>query len=982
MFNTQVKEVTRSIGSQDEGPFFIVGFSRGFSVSRSSLGLMLLTLLLASCSSTQVTEVLEPGQSTLSSREEDIDTALQQAAIEALAGREGTLIVMDPQNGRLRAVVNPRLAFEQAFPPGSAIKPFIALSALRGGVLDAETRSLCRGRYARDGFEIVCSHPRDPSPFTAPKALAYSCNHYFATLAERLSPSRFDATLASFRFGLQTGVNQGRESCGRLPQGDWGPHIALGEDSQFRVTPIQLLLAYSALVNGGYLHHPQPVMGPGVEVGRVTSLYIASEHRKLIIEGMRGAVRYGTAAGAKLGSMPRYVFGKTGTSTASNGFRTQGWFVGFEAAHRVEAVPPPEEIKLAVLVFLKRAHGAECAGVARSVFEAYARRHERSVFVTQSDCTQMPNPLPVRVRLMRQQVTQEIVLEDYVGGVLAAEASVEDEFEGLKAQAVVSRTYALKNLGRHSADGYDLCSTTHCQRYTAVASLSCSPPSHNLFPSAVLETEGQVLLDEDRHPGNVYFHAACGGMTADMEGLWGVPAPSFLHAIRDDYCAAVPGRFWTESIVGLRLREALSRDSRSDVGARLDDVIVTQRDASGRAMWIALEGERRRFVRGWDFKLIVGRGLGWNFLKSSRFEVRRAGDAFLFRGSGFGHGLGLCQQGAHVMARRGASFQMILEHYFPGAEIGRAETNGNKVLSPVSALSLGLMDAPSPPTPEGMKKLNHAPSPGLRPPSPPLGARELALFFSFPSPPFGGEGPGVRGQRDLVRRHFFRSPSLPQQGRGDSNPLGPLLTMVGFKQHLSGEYFRIFYSNGTSQQEAETVLRILELAQHELRRRVEAATISFVEKARAVDLVIHDSTQEFVAVTGKPWWVAATTRNLQVDLQPVGVLMRRGILATTVRHEYSHAVIEALAGAPVPLWLAEGLAVYVSGEGALLKDLKPAPRLTLAELEKRLAYPSSAQEMRLLYTQAHERVLEKIRQEGEAAFWRKLAGATLPMGER
>ena len=96
---------------------------------------------------------------------------------------------------------------------------------------------------------------------------------------------------------------------------------------------------------------------------------------------------------------------------------------------------------------------------------------------------------------------------------------------------------------------------------------------------------------------------------------------------------------------------------------------MSKRDETGRAEFITLEGEHRRSVRGWDFKIIVGRVLGWNLLKSSRFEVSRAGSNFIFRGSGFGHGLGLCQEGAHVMAARGAGFQRILEKYFPGTSV-------------------------------------------------------------------------------------------------------------------------------------------------------------------------------------------------------------------------------------------------------------------------------------------------------------------------
>src|SRR6185503_21289620 len=75
--------------------------------------------------------------------------------------------------------------------------------------------------------------------------------------------------------------------------------------------------------------------------------------------------------------------------------------------------------------------------------------------------------------------------------------------------------------------------------------------------------------------------------------------------------------------------------------------------------------------RGWDFKIIVGRVLGWNWLKSSRFEITRAGSNLVFHGSGFGHGLGLCQEGAHVMAARGVSHERILEKYFPGTRVGK-----------------------------------------------------------------------------------------------------------------------------------------------------------------------------------------------------------------------------------------------------------------------------------------------------------------------
>src|SRR5215468_5231687 len=117
----------------------------------------LLVALLSSCATRQAQPSSNSSQSAPTLSESELDVALQKVAEDSLGGREGAVIVIDPQNGRLRAVVNPRIAFEQTFPPGSAIKPFTALAALREGVVSREFRHQCRTRYAGDGFEIVCS---------------------------------------------------------------------------------------------------------------------------------------------------------------------------------------------------------------------------------------------------------------------------------------------------------------------------------------------------------------------------------------------------------------------------------------------------------------------------------------------------------------------------------------------------------------------------------------------------------------------------------------------------------------------------------------------------------------------------------------------------------------------------------------------------------------------------------------------------------
>src|SRR2546428_305298 len=328
--------------------------------------------LLSSCAANQAQPSSNSSQSAPARSESELDDTLQKIAEESLGDRDGAVIIIDPQNGRLRAVVNPRLAFEQAFPPGSAIKPFTALAALRAGLVDREFRHRCRKRYARDDFEIVCSHPVSNSSFNLSQALAYSCNDFFARLGERLSEGAFNSTLGAFGFGEKTGVNA-NESSGELPRGEWSAREALGESDHLLVTPVQLITAYAALVNGGHLYRPQRSTDHNLIPQERIRLNISPEHRAALIEGMRGSVKYGTASKVGLGSLPGYIFGKTGTSTSSVRWRTQGWFAGFAAEKNSVGPPRAEQVALGVLVFLKRAHGSQAAEVAKPIFDCGLR---------------------------------------------------------------------------------------------------------------------------------------------------------------------------------------------------------------------------------------------------------------------------------------------------------------------------------------------------------------------------------------------------------------------------------------------------------------------------------------------------------------------------------------------------------------------------------------------------------------------------------
>jgi stage II sporulation protein D len=877
------------------------------------------------CGAPNKFSLLVPAANTRIVNESEIDEALQQAATNALGQREGAIIVMDPQTGRVRAIVNPQIAIEDSFAPGSTIKPFTALAALRARLIDRGSHRLCRSEYSREGFQIACVHPKDLPAFDPAEAIAYSCNYYFGTLGERLSEESLSETLASFGFGRQTGINTGHESAGNLLRGKRDPRNALGEGNYFQATPIQSITAYAALVNGGHLFTPRVASARDFQPQSRADLSIAAEHRAVIVEGMRGAVVYGSAKSTGLDSLSLNIIGKTGTSAPSRGFRSQGWFVGFASDPEAKGSVSAESVELAVLVFLKKGHGAQAAEVAKPIFEEYARARQedegtgrrgdtstepKGAVRSNHPVTQSPllpaSPSAVRVHLVRENMTKKMSLEDYVLGVVAAEGSTEDQPDALKALAIAVRTYALKNLGRHRTEGHDFCTTTHCQRFMDPASAQL----RSSVVAAVRETGGLYLRDEKQQLADSYFSASCGGVTANMQTLWGAKAPSYLRGVLDEYCATMPHHSWTDVIPSAQLLKALRRDTRTDPGATLNDVIVTRRDATGRAESITIGGEHRRTVSGWDFKIIVGRALGWNLLKSSRFEIARAGTDFIFRGSGFGHGLGLCQEGAHVMAQRGANYSRILAKYFPGtsvaSEMGRRRDGetGSKVVNDIDGWQADLL----------------------------LTASDRALSIA-------------------------------------ASPRHPVSRAM-----LSSEHFRVSYPARVAQRDAERILKTFESTRSDLLRRISSAGISIADFP-SLEIFINDTTGDFVGRTGLPWWAGAATKGHRIELQPIEVLKRRGVLETTLRHELVHPLIDEISHGRVPRWLAEGLALYLAGEGPIISRYAPSSKMSIEEIEQKLAKPSSVQAMRAAYAAAYREVSELIKKEGEASLWHRVASS-------
>jgi stage II sporulation protein D len=280
--------------------------------------------------------------------------------------------------------------------------------------------------------------------------------------------------------------------------------------------------------------------------------------------------------------------------------------------------------------------------------------------------------LPSHVRIRVGDRVTSVPLETYVVGTALSEFSPVGETDDtarriLEMQSVISRTYATSHLGRHAAEGFDLCDTTHCQVYqpsritTSRFSATAQAAAH--------ATAGRILLFDQR-PAETLFHADCGGHTADASDVWGGAPVPYLRGTDDDVPAGTH-RQWQFTAELPALLSALNGDSRSAVGRSLDGIEVTRRDESGRAAELLLRGETSRRIRGDQLRAVLNGAFGVRSIMSTRLAVRREAGGYRFEGTGFGHGVGLCQVGAAARARQGRGLEHILGAYYPGSRLSR-----------------------------------------------------------------------------------------------------------------------------------------------------------------------------------------------------------------------------------------------------------------------------------------------------------------------
>jgi stage II sporulation protein D len=248
------------------------------------------------------------------------------------------------------------------------------------------------------------------------------------------------------------------------------------------------------------------------------------------------------------------------------------------------------------------------------------------------------------------KVLNALELEDYIAGVVEAEAGQRLPLEYYKVQSIICRTYILGHLRRHELEDYNVCDKEHCQVYKGK---SMSNPD---IQKGALLTKNVVLMDNDLNLITCAFHSNCGGETCNAEDVWN--RPSFgLKSKKDSFCLKQRNAKWEKIISKEEWKKYILKKN-----SNLDSL-----DLPSNFSFIQIERKTLYQVDKIKIPLKEIR-LDWGF-KSTFFSIIDNDDKLLFSGKGFGHGIGLCQEGAINMAKQAFLMNEILHYYYKDVTI-------------------------------------------------------------------------------------------------------------------------------------------------------------------------------------------------------------------------------------------------------------------------------------------------------------------------
>ncbi|MHB0996065.1 MAG: SpoIID/LytB domain-containing protein [Elusimicrobiales bacterium] len=256
----------------------------------------------------------------------------------------------------------------------------------------------------------------------------------------------------------------------------------------------------------------------------------------------------------------------------------------------------------------------------------------------------------------RLDIIEYLSIEDYLYGVLPVEMSPDWPLEALKAQAVASRTYALRFI--NPSKDYDVTNGVEMQVYNGTTMVN----SHII--EAVNSTRGEVL----KYKGKLltaFFHANCGGHTASSKAAWGADILKPLYGVPDPFCKPSGNSRWELFVPSSDLLRFIQ--SLGSTALKVKGLKVRQKDRSGRALSFSVATDSGNFtIKASDMRKRLGTR---EFRSTLITRISPVKGGYELAGRGWGHGVGLCQDGAKYMAYKGRTYKRILRHYYPGAAI-------------------------------------------------------------------------------------------------------------------------------------------------------------------------------------------------------------------------------------------------------------------------------------------------------------------------
>lgn len=248
----------------------------------------------------------------------------------------------------------------------------------------------------------------------------------------------------------------------------------------------------------------------------------------------------------------------------------------------------------------------------------------------------------------RLQLINIVDIDQYLEGVVESESGTGQNLEYYKAQTIISRTYALKYREKHADGGYNLCDRVHCQAYLHKRLTAA------LIDSAVRQTKNIIMLDDDNKLYSTYFHANCGGQTCEPDIIWNEQIDGF-SSFRDTFCIKTKQAKWEKRIPLSEWTAFMVNKYDFPIWDSVSNYQLTHYQQESRQAF---------FIH--PFYGIPLRDLREAFqLKSTFFSCSLDGEYVVINGRGFGHGVGLCQEGAMIMSKKGYDHKQILLFYYP-----------------------------------------------------------------------------------------------------------------------------------------------------------------------------------------------------------------------------------------------------------------------------------------------------------------------------